>query len=110
MKKKYIVKTHEEFNNIINSGKKINSKYFVINYKKNDFNYSRYGVSVGTKLGNAVIRNKYKRKMRAIIDENESISSYKYDFIILLRKSGIGEEYIKLKKDFDYLIDKLKEN
>ena len=109
MKKKYIVKTHDEFNYIINNGRKKNSKYFVINYIDNKLYYSRYGVSVGTKLGNAVTRNKYKRKMRAIIDGNEKISSYKYDFIILLRKSGIGVDYKELKKDFDYLINKLKE-
>ncbi len=108
MKKKIIVKTHREFNNIINKGKKINSKYFVIYYDKNNLNISRYGISVGTKLGNAVFRNKYKRKIRSIIDSNSTIKEYKKDFIIILKKSGSNKKYKDLKEDLDNLVLKIK--
>ncbi len=110
MKKKYIVKSHQDFNKIIKTGKKINSKYFVIYYKENNINYSRYGISVGTKLGNAVFRNNHKRKIRMIIDQNIDIKDIKNDFIILLRKNGSNLKYLELQKDFNKLVKKLKEN
>lgn len=109
MKKKNIVKSHQDFNILINNGKKISSKFFVIYYKNNNINRSRYGISVGTKLGNAVFRNKYKRKIRMIVDENNDISKYNKDFIILLRKNGTNLKYNELKEDFDKLIKVIKE-
>lgn len=110
MKKKYIVKKQQDFNNIIKTGKKIYSKYFVIYYKDNNIIHSRYGISVGTKLGNAVFRNNHKRKIRMIIDKNINIKEKKKDFIILLRKSGSNLKYCELQQDFNVLVNKIKEN
>ncbi len=109
MNKKNIVKSHQDFNKIINSGKKINSKYFSIYYNKNYMNHSRYGISVGKKLGNAVFRNKYKRKIRAIVDNNLKIKQMNQDFIIILKKYGSNKTYKELNQDFDNLIFKIKE-
>ena len=62
MKKKYIVKNNYEFNNIIQTGKCLKNKYYIIYYKENHYNYDRYGISVGKKLGNAVFRIIIKEK------------------------------------------------
>ena len=110
MKKKDIVKTHQEFNNIIKNGNKINSRFLVIYYINNDINHSRYGISVGTKLGNAVFRNKYKRKLRMIIHNNNNLYNECNDYIILLRKSATKLTYRELEQDFNKLVDRLKEN
>lgn len=109
MKKKDIVKSHEEFNTLIKKGKQIHSKCFAIYYNKNQINHSRYGISVGTKLGNAVFRNKYKRKIRMLINENNTLYNKNCDYIIILRKNAIDLTYNDLKSDFDNLIIKLKE-
>ena len=68
MKKKFIVKTAREFEEIIKNGICKKNRYYVIHYKSNNLEYDRYGLSVSKKLGNAVFRNKYKRKLRSIID------------------------------------------
>ena len=65
MKKKYIVKTREEFNCLIKTGICSKNKYFVIYHLPNNKSYDRFGISVGKKIGNAVTRNKYKRKIRS---------------------------------------------
>ena len=73
MKKKDIVKSKIDFNKIIKTGKSVSNNCFVIYYKDNNIDHSRYGISVGTKLGNAVFRNKYKRKIRMIITTNKNV-------------------------------------
>ena len=111
MKKNEVVKSKIDFNKIIKTGKSINNDSFVIYYKDNEIGYSRYGISVGTKLGNAVFRNKYKRKIRMIINNNKNIlKEHQKDFIILFRKAGTNLEHKKLEKKFIELINKLKEN
>ena len=109
MKKSNIVKDNKEFNKIIDTGKKLVGNFFIIYYKDNDLKYSRYGISVGTKLGNAVTRNKYKRKIRMIITEN-NLYNYNKDIIILMRKQGLNKSYQELNNNLLKLIQSIKEN
>lgn len=111
MKKREVVKSKIDFNKIIKIGKSISNNCFVIYYKDNNIGYSRYGISVGTKLGNAVFRNKYKRKIRMIITNNKSIlEKESKDYIILFRKAGINLDHKNLENKFIELAKKLKEN
>ena len=111
MKKREVVKSKIDFNNIIKTGKSFANNSFVIYYKDNNIGYSRYGISVGTKLGNAVFRNKYKRKIRMIITTNKSIlEKSSKDFIILFRKAGTSLDYKSLENKFIELAKKLREN
>lgn len=110
MKKKEIVKSKIDFNKIIKSGKKISNDYFAIYYMDNNNEISRYGISVGTKLGNAVFRNKYKRKIRMIITTNKDILiKEKKDLIILFRKAGIDKPFKNLEEKYIELANKIKE-
>ncbi len=96
MKKKDIVKNNREFENIISTGQQVKNKNFIIYYKKNNEQKTRFGISVGKKLGNAVFRNKYKRKIRAIIDNNKNDCLKGYDYIIILRGSADTPKYNEL--------------
>ena len=109
MKKKDIVKSKNDFTKIIKTGNKINNHSFVIYYMKNNLNHSRYGISVGTKLGNAVFRNKYKRRIRMLVNNNNSLYNKNNDYIILLRKNAVSIEFKYLENDFNQLVQKLKE-
>ena len=111
MKKKDIVKSRIDFNKIIKTGDKVSNDCFAIYYKDNNLNKCRYGVSVGTKLGNAVFRNKYKRKIRMIITCNmKTLDNTKKDIIVLFRQSGIEKTYQELENKYISLINKIKEN
>lgn len=99
MRKLYIVKTKEEFNDLIKNGYCIKNKYFVIYSKKNDLKYDRFGISVGKKIGKAVIRNKYKRKIRNIIDIHRKDYLNNKDYIIILRSRALNLNYQELKNE-----------
>ncbi len=104
MKKKYIVKENRKFQNIINNGKYKKNKSFIIYSMNNNLSYNKYGISVGKKHGNAVFRNKYKRKIRAIIDNCKKDYNIGKDYIIILRRGAIGKSFDELKKDYIQLI------
>ncbi len=106
MKKKDIIKTKQEFNNIIKQGICLKNKYFVVYFLKNDKPYNRFGISVGKKIGNAVIRNKYKRKIRSIIDIYIKLYTNSNDYIIILRSNALSKSFQELK---DSLITLLQE-
>lgn len=99
MKKIEIVRKETEFNNIIATAPKKGNKFFLVFSVANNLTYSRFGIAVGKKLGNAVMRNKYKRKIKTIIDENKFMFQNGVDYIIIVKKACIGTSYIELKEN-----------
>jgi ribonuclease P protein component len=100
MKKQFIVKNNYQFEDIIKTGKYIKNKYYIIYNKDNNLKYDRFGISLSKKFGNAVFRNKYKRKLRSIIDNYRKYYVNQKDYIIILRKEAINKPYELLEKEF----------
>ena len=111
MKKINVVKSNQDFNDIINNSKFVKNKYFVIYYRPNDLNRYRFGISVSKHTCNAVNRNKLKRQVRNILDNCKNIYSNCKDYIIIIRKSSFMEDYHILEENLISLLSRLeKEN
>ncbi|ADK69891.1 ribonuclease P protein component [Mycoplasma mycoides subsp. mycoides] len=109
MKNKRVIKKNFEFQEIINYKKTIKNFCFIIYYKDNDQSYLKYGISVGKKIGNAVVRNKVKRQIRMILRQNiNEIGTISKDVIILVRKSVLKLKYATLSKSLIKLIKEIK--
>ena len=98
MKKREIIKESSIFDNVIKNGKLLKNKYYNIFYLENNLNKPLFGFAVGKKIGNAVTRNKNKRQIKAIIDENISLFSNPCYYIIMLKKE-INEISFQDKKE-----------
>lgn len=107
MKKKEVVKDNRLFNSIIYKGEKVRNKYLIIYYIKVNDLEPKFGIAVGKKVGNAVIRNKYKRKIRAIVDSNKLLFPRNYNYIIIVRKECLELNYRELNDNLVELIEKV---
>lgn len=85
MKKKEIIKESRDYTKIINKKVNIYNKYYSIYYQKSDT--LKFGISVPTKTGTAVLRNKIKRQIKSIIDNNKKLITNNYNYVIIIRKS-----------------------
>ncbi len=108
MKKKDIIKNNREFSRIINKNRNVKNKYYSIYYEKTE-SKNLYGISVPTKTGNAVIRNKLKRQVKNIIDNNKNYIQSSYNYVIILRKSLLGIDYQLKEKELIDLFKKIGE-
>ena len=99
MKKKIIIKESSIFDNVIKNGKLLKNRYYNIFYLDNCVDQPMFGFAVGKKIGNAVTRNKNKRQIKAIVDNNISLFSKPCYYIIMLKKE-INEISFKEKQDF----------
>ena len=107
MKKRDIVKSNILFNDIINKGKRISNKYFLICYLEKDFIKNNYGIAVGKKIGNAVTRNKIKRQLRSLIDIYKNLFPSNYNYIIIIKKDYLVSDFKIKKEEFEKLLGKV---
>ena len=106
MKRYEVVKDKKTFNNIINQGKKISNKYFIVFSEKKDTFKPNFGIAVGKKVGNAVIRNHLKRQMRSIIDANKILFKNYHNYIIMIKKESLNITYKEMNNNFISLLRK----
>ena len=107
MRKLYVVKHQHDFDRIIKLNNFTKSKYFVIYQEVNNLKYDCFGISVGKKLGNAVYRNKMKRKIRSIIDIYRKDYNNNKNYIKILKNKGKDMSFNELKEDLLTLLLKL---
>ena len=110
MKKINVVKSHEEFNSIMNKGKCLKNKYFVMYSIPNNLDKYRFGIYNEKKVCNAVNRNRLKRQVRNILEYHKNLYSKSKDYIIIVRKSSLNEKYSCLEENLVNLLKKMEEN
>ena len=113
MKSKIVaLSKNEEFKNLLKQ-KKFSNKYVTIFFGKlmNKDN-KKLNISFVTKkkLGNAVKRNKIKRRLRNILNEAvKKISiNFNYSFLVIAKSSMLNNEYKLIKETLFHDFEKLK--
>ncbi len=102
MKKRDIVKSKLLFDDIIHKGNKISNKYYIVYYNNKD--EKKFGLAVGKKIGSAVMRNKIKRQLRNIIDNNYDIFPNNYNYIIIVKKEILNLKYHDMENELVKLL------
>lgn len=100
---------NKDFENIFASGLSLNSKLFKVSILKNNLHYNRYGIIISNKVSKkAVLRNKAKRQIKAIIQQNQGKIRVSFDIVIVTHPSIINAPFIEIKQTLAYLFHKLK--
>ena len=108
MKKEFRIKKNKEIENILNYKKSIGNEYFkIFIYKNNETSHFRYAISVGKKIGNAVIRNKEKRRLRMLFLEYSKKINKNYDFFLIAKPKIKDLNYKELETLFFKYINKI---
>lgn len=101
------VKENYEFRRIYRKGKSAVSPQLVIYCQRNRRGHSRLGVSVSTKLGCAVVRNRVRRRIREIYRLNKAKMLPGYDLIVVVRVRAVETDYQKLDRTYLRLLEQL---
>lgn len=106
MNTKMRIKSADEFNDIIKTGTKIYSPFFIIYYKEKKLDNPRFGITQAKKFGKAYKRNRYRRILREIIRTNIKVFKNEYDYIIIIMKKC---DTLAFKQIEDNLLKVIKE-
>lgn len=92
MNKKNTIKKYNEFLEIINRKQFLRNHLYTVYFREPIEEYSRIGILITKKNGNAVSRNKIKRQIRMILN-NDYIEKLNKDIIIIVSKNYDKNDY-----------------
>ena len=94
------VKENGDFRRIYRKGRSAVSGGVVVYCLKNRKGMSRLGVTVSTKLGHAVVRNRVRRRLRELYRLHRQEMLPGYDLIVVARVRAVDMPYAKLEKQY----------
>ena len=101
------LKENAAFRRLYYKGKSAGNRYLVIYCARNRLEVTRVGLTVSTKLGHAVVRNRVRRRLREIVRHNASCLPSGYDVVVVARTAAVEAEFAALEKSFRTLIGRL---
>lgn len=104
MKKRFRVKKEKDFSAIFKEGESFANRKFVIYRLENNEQHFRVGLSVSKKLGNAVMRNQIKRRIRHILIEHKNQLVENVDFVVIARKGVEILDYAEMEKNLLHVL------
>ena len=99
------IKASDDFAQAIKKGRAQRNQSYVIHYRPNEFNYVRVGISVSSKLGNAVVRNLVKRQIRSMCDSLIDYNSQSLDIVIIAKANFLDHSYDDNKQSLKELFN-----
>ena len=97
------IKKYTEFQKVIEAADVKKTSFFVSYRLKNELGYSRFGISVPKKTGNAVIRNRIKRQDRAAIGLSTNFEE-PIDIVLIVRKNYDINNFEQIKSEIQQLV------
>jgi ribonuclease P protein component len=83
-----------------NKGLRVARPGFVLLVRPNEGQGQRFGITVTKRIGNAVVRNRMKRRFRALLRDilpQEGLSDH--DHVLIGREGGIERDFARLREE-----------
>lgn len=87
-----------DFKKAFEQGSKFSSKNLVVYSRRNGLATTRIGLSVSKKIGNAVVRNRIRRRFREVLRLCLADKRLLYDFVLVARAAAADAEFDDIKK------------
>ena len=107
MKKTVSLKENHLFRRLYQKGKTAADSRLALYVRQNGRKGNRLGLTVSTKLGHAVVRNRIRRRLREVyrLHEDQMVSGR--DVVIVARRRAADSSYAQLERSFVKLAEQL---
>ena len=101
------IKQNYEFRRLYNTGKSAATGLIAVYCRRNRRGTNQFGITVGSKVGNAVVRNRVRRRLREAYRLRESSFAKGFDIVVVARARAADAPFDKLQDEMLRLAKKL---
>lgn len=98
------LRSNMEFRRVYSKGKNYWNRNLVLYISKNDLGYNRVGYSITKKIGNSVVRNRIRRRMKEIYRLNFQGLKGNYDLILIPKRNVVDLSYKDLESAMFHIL------
>ncbi|MBI5632969.1 MAG: ribonuclease P protein component [Nitrospirae bacterium] len=102
------MKRRGEFKLVFDQGRKFPSRHLILYVHPNGLKQSRLGFVVSRKVGNAVVRNRVKRRLREIFRKLLAESPLCCDIVVVARSTAPEADFLDLDRSIGRVFAGLK--
>ncbi len=106
MEKENKIKKRKQFNFIFANGEALHSKTLTLIFTKSKNKTYKVGFSASKKVGNSVLRNRARRRMREAARKNEHFFNKNLCYIFVAKEAIHLATFDQIVADCNYLINK----
>jgi len=92
-----ILKKNDDFKLVYTNGRSKANRYLVMYVLKNDSSGNRIGISVSKKVGNSVIRHRFKRLVKESYRLHEAVFNSGLDIVVVARKEAASADFHEIE-------------
>ena len=107
MKQTVSLKLNREFRRLYQKGKSAVDPFLAVYCRKNRLGFSRLGLTVGTKVGHAVVRNRARRRLREVCRLAMGQLKPGYDLVVVARGRCLTAPFQQLRRQYEGACRKL---
>ena len=100
MKKTVTIKDNRDFRRLYSRGRSAVTPFVVVYCRPNRLGHNRLGVTVSTKLGSAVKRNRARRRLREVFRLAQPELRQGFDVVLVARARAVDGPYDRLAAAF----------
>ncbi|MBI5303836.1 MAG: ribonuclease P protein component [Chloroflexi bacterium] len=106
MKRAFSLRRGEDFQRAWDGGKSWSHPLVILRIRTNSLSINRFGFVAGKKLGNAVARNRAKRRLREAMRHRLTQIASGYDIIVIARTGVVRATFNELDTAIETLIQR----
>lgn len=100
--KSRVLRRRDDIDNLFKRGRRVSGACVVLSYQTTTDSDFRVAISCGRGIGNAVVRNRWKRRIREIVRRSASAWTG-FDVLIIVRRSIREKSFLQLRDELLHL-------